>query len=78
MGKDLSNGWVRPRFWIVGKYMCMDPICNIDIMYAMCMGTFMCGACVSEHSPSVRRWGEQYTYDLLQHRHPSRDDDFSP
>ena len=44
MGADLSKGCVRPRLWIVGKYMYMDPICNIDIVYAMYIGTFMWGA----------------------------------
>ena len=76
MGADLSKGCVRPRLWIVDKYMYMDPICNIDIIYTMCIGTFRWGACESVHSPSVKWMGVQCTYDLLQHRHPSRDDDF--
>lgn len=76
MGADLSKGCVRPRLWIVGKYICMDPICSIDIIYAMCIGTFRWGACVSAHSPSVMCVGVQCTFDLLQHRHPSLDDDF--
>ena len=41
MGMDLSRGCVRPRFWIVGKYMCMDHICNIDVVYAMYIEIFM-------------------------------------
>ena len=76
MGADLSRGCVRPRVWIVGKYMYMDPICSIDIIYAMCIGTFRCGVCVSAHSPSVMCVGVQYTFDLLQHKHPNLDDDF--